>query len=451
MIYGYLLFLICSFTASASELNEFLKLSYANDPQIKKILNDKTLLNHFVTQGLEGSETLISISSETGYVSDEDENNSNLGVEISKKVLNTGSDISVSHSKTSKPGEEGTTSSIVLEQSLLQNSFGSTTRLQIKNLNLEKNIKELESIEELEDYLLVNINKYLKCKKSLMALKLAESQLTEARKIQTNLNEKFKSKVATKADLNRGELLLLNREENLVERIEDKKQFEIELVNATGKSGLLLLSNKELDSLLNKMLILYEKKKKTVKKEQIRSFIIAKNTVDVSDHNIKLAGDKQTGSLNLVVGFNRLDNTKYSTITKQDETVVGLNYTIPIGDDQAEANTQIAKIQKISNQYKQMKTNNDFESSLEQIKSDISSLSSKLKLNIKKVQLTQSLLKEETKRYSIGQLSLDKLIEIKYDSFDIENENLEIKVQYIENILRWLSETDNLIGIESQL
>lgn len=451
MILIYLFVFIFYVEGHTSEINQFLKLSYENDPEIKRILNDKKSLQFFVDQGITGNEILLTAKTETGFVSDQDQNNSSVQAGISKQFITTGTEVAVTHSETFNNLEDGTSTSVSIEQSLLRDSFGSSTRLKIDSLEAEKEVKELESVEELEQYLLSILNKYLLYKKSYIILSLAEAQVKEAKKIHKNLVEKYKLKVATLADLNRGELLLVDREENLVLKKNEKDQYESELTSIAGASALKLLSKKEFDLLLEKLIGFYENNKGAVDKEKIRSYIIAKKNLDISQYTIDVLNDESSASLSLVVGFNREDTTRFSVNNSQDEAVVGFNLSIPFGDTQADANHSAAKVNKLSHYYKQKNTDRNFENSLDKLQASLATQSSKLKLNTRKVKLTRSLLNEEMKKYSIGQLSLEELIEIKYDLFNLENENAEIKTDYIYGLFNWLSETDNLIKVVTLL
>lgn len=447
MIYLSIITLFASFSVNAIEIEQFIDLSYKNDPKIKEIINDREILKYYVDQSVENTETSLEIKSQTGYVSDQDTNNSNFEIGVTKDIATTGTNLSVSHSNFSASGEEGKTTSLKLEQSLLKNSFGSSTRLRINSLTLEQTTKELESVEQLETYLLSNLNKYLLFKKALIDFDLAKAQHLEAIKLQENLKKKYKSKIALLSDLNRGELLLLDRAQNLIEKKETKEQQELELLNVTGTKGKQLSSKAEFDFLLKKLKSLLKNKKSKVDQSKIRSFIIAKNNIEIAQKGITLSEDQSDASLELVAGYNKYDTTRFSTVTQQDETIIGLNYTIPFGDSQAKANTSVAKAQKLSKYYKKIKIKNDFETSLTKILNEITTLEKKLEISSKKITLSKSLIKEESKRYSIGQLSLEQLIDIKYTFYELEAKNLEIKTQYAYTMLNWLSMTDNLIGI----
>lgn len=444
-----LLLMYSCFTFS-SELKTFLHTSYKNDPQLKKILNDKNVLKYLVDQGLSGNEFVLSLNSETGYVSNQDENNSTLEASLTKKFITTGTNIALTHSKTIRPGQEGTTSGIRLEQSLLKDSFGSNVRLKRDSLQLQQLLGELEAAEKLEAYLLSLSSEYLNLKRLALEVQLAKSQLSQARELQRNIKRKFKSKIASIADLNRGELLVLSREENVLEKKQEFNQLKQSLVSVIGEEYSFRL-NSDLDTILNKLTNIHISIKSNVDISQTRSFIMAKKREEIASKNLDLSVKEQGASLSFVAGFNRDDSSRFSTIIKQDETVVGFKLDIPIGDSQGRANESVAKIQKLSSHYERIRSKNDFDANLKQINSNLSNLKSKLALNKRKVKLTKELLKEETKRYSIGQIDLEQLISIKNDSFDLENSGLGIQIEYMNTLFSWLALTDNLLGIESKL
>ena len=124
-----------------------------------------------------------------------------------------------------------------IEQSLYKNFLGRDVRLKKISLKHEKELGKLKVLEEYEEYLLLLANAYLDYQKAYLDAKLSEKIYHESLKLERNVRNKLKSKIANRTDMNRSRLLVLLKKEDLINKKKALDLIKKEVSKLTGLKG----------------------------------------------------------------------------------------------------------------------------------------------------------------------------------------------------------------------
>src|SRR5690606_20397996 len=108
--------------------NEFITLATKFDSNAENIVSEKLRLRFMVEQGLPTSQTLLSVQQEYGLSTTGAGTTSVLSAGISKNIITSGTQLSLSRTMTDRPDREEEVTELRVEQSLWRNSLGSTNR-----------------------------------------------------------------------------------------------------------------------------------------------------------------------------------------------------------------------------------------------------------------------------------------------------------------------------------
>jgi len=435
--------------ASFLNLREFFDLSEKNDPEFKKIFAEEEKSKYIHDQGLPSPKTTVGLEHNYGLISGSPAHSSALTGAITRDIVETGTSLSLTHSKTSRLTRKGNVTSLQIEQSLYKNIFGRDVRLQEDSLDLQTEIIKLNVLENYENYLLSILTIYLDFKKTDLDFQLAEKNYTEAQVLKENVRRKFKSNIATKTDLNRSELLVLNRKEDVINKrnLLMSKKYEIQKIIGLDHE---LSGANPIDEISSS----FEIKKidqQQQKVENLRPILIANlNQQIASKKHIQLERANDP-TFNFVAGFNHDKSTGSNTVIIRNETTVGFKLEIPLGDSKSKADAQLANVELYKTQLSFRSMVLESTRKIEDYKNKIKEFFNKIQLNKQQVQLTKSILVDEEKRYAYGKIDLEKLIETKNNYAEYRFQYQANLVEYAKNYLEWLSLNDQLIEFKNKI
>jgi outer membrane protein TolC len=362
--------------------------------------------------------------------------------ELRKEIIESGTTLSIGQSKTKRADREENTTELRLEQSLYKNFLGRDVRLKKSSLEDEQKIENLRMTENYDDYILKMANIYLDFKKSFFNMSLSEAIYNESKKLEKNVKEKYRSKVATRTDLHRIELLVVLKKEDFLIK---KRALDIYKADIEKISGMKI--NEYKPKYLKKM----QFKESPISLADIRSLKI----LELEEERLKkeevLQGRSNDPALNLIAGYNKDDSKRFSSTVKRNETVIGLRLQIPLADTKGNAAKKIA----INNYYKAQLSKKsailDFELNQSKALLKVEELSERVKSSDLKLALTKKILKEEEKRYRYGKIELEKLIETKNEYSQYRFENQEDIIDYNKSVLAYYELADQLIEMKENL
>jgi outer membrane protein TolC len=420
-------------------LEKFIELAKKHDPQFKVIFSDEEKLKYLKDQALPSDSTIFSLSKEYGVSSDDKANTSEFTGRLSQDISQTGTQFSVSHSNAIRPDREENVTKLRIEQSLYKNMFGRDVRLLMKTLGYEEELVRLQILGNYQEYLLNLFNNYFDFKQTYLDALLAQNILSDAKSLHQNVQRKYTSKIATSTDVHRSELMLLLREEELIAKDVRYKSQQQMIMSVAG-----------LDETLNPntqknyyQLMEQNQKEKSIEQLQLLQMVTLKELQAIEQVTLKDRHDDP--SLSLVAGYNKDNSRRFATTVDRDETVVGLKLDIPFGDGQAQAEAGLAKIESFKASLNKRKTMIDLQEKRKRSYEEVKQLKARLELAQKKVLIMEKIQKEDERRYLIGKIDLERLIEIKNDFAKYRYELQAQELAYSKALVQWYVLNDQLI------
>lgn len=429
----------------AKELNipGFIELLKKHDPEYKSIFADEKSAQYIVEKGLPNSQLLLSLQKENGYTSDAG-NTSDFSTTVSKDFVKTGTSVSASYMKSKQVGTNVNLTQLRVEQSILNNAFGRDVRLQASALEAEKESTLLQVQENYETYLEEGISVFLDFKQAYQSMNLAKTIYDEARKLEKNIKSRHSSRVATDTDLARGELLVLERQENYLDEQRNFTEMKKNIQTLTGNAFTDILPADQGD--IVRVLEQLFSKSKTIQGDETRNYLIAQMTESIKDKEYTLAKRANNPNLNIVAGFNRDESERYNATANRNEAVIGVKLDIPLFDDQQEATTASLGVEKYKAEMTKRKALITYRNESNDLRNKIETLKMRVEIGRKKIKVTKTILEQEKRRYKIGRIDLETLIDTVSDYATSRTELNSYEVQYAKTMIQWLSLNDNLIS-----
>lgn len=439
-----LLFLSFSplYSSEHLSLDKFLDLTIKNSPSLKQVKEEKRRSQYILEEGLPSREVLLQLSSQKGYGSDS-EQTSNFNASLEKNFIQSGTQISLSHTENVRPDREEKVSSLLIEQPLLKNSFGKDTRLLKSSLEEEEELIKLNALETQEEILKNWIVIYLEYLQSYLDYKLSIDLLSKAKSLQKDVRHRAKNFIANTTDLKRSQLQLLDSEEQVLSK---KKSYQEKLEQIHHLIGL-KIKDWQPDK-VDELILKFEKNYHSMTKEKKpsrRSNLIAEKSISKLKKLETLSKREFSPSLNLIAGYNKDNSQRFSTTIKRDEAIIGLSLEVPLGKSKRKVNQALAEIETNKALLaKELLEQN--ENLLNQnIKHQITELQNKKDITKKKIDLIKKILNEEERRYQKGQLELERVIELRSQLSQYQFEYQNQRIEYIKQLVQWLSEQDQLL------
>ena len=437
------LLLLIIFPVLAKEtltLEQFVELAKKNDPSLEKILLEKKHMEFIVDQGLPEREFLLELKNEYGIPDDNSAKDNSWSATLSKEIIESGTKISISQSDSESTFQQAKTTQVKVEQPLLRNFFGLENRLLKASLLGEKEMVQLEMMENYEDYLALIIKTYLEYAQAYLNKNLSEEIYQELLTLKRNVMAKYQKKVANSTDVDRINLEVILQKEDIIQKsilLENKQQ---EIKKIISKDDLLPAPEVEID---------IEQRfnfSPTYNPEQIRRLLLAKRQEEIGRSKLDMEKRSILPELNLIAGQSREESTRYTNKTDRTETLVGVELTIPLGTSTKKANIQSSALQLANSQIESKIAFADFTKKAKQLQAELEQLQEQLRLGKEKISIASRILKDELRRYTYGTKQLEELI-------DTRNKLSEYRFTYHSNLLSynkvmvdWLNLTDRLLA-----
>lgn len=423
----------------------FHQLMKANDPTYKNFEIDYKKYGHQINANLPTPATQISISQENGFNSDTDQNTDVLTGEISKSFVSTGTNLSLSHSKTTRPDRQENVSKLRVEQSLYKNYFGKNIKLQEEALSKEQEVGDLEFKENQEGFLAKNLKSYFYLGKLKNDSDLSKQIYEESKKLNSTVASKRRLKIATETDVNRSRL----QDVVYFDDFQTKKNLydrQLMLIAQNIKFDLFDISKDELKILESKLEAAL--KGHSFDLSKIRSIQVSRLNEQSNLKKFESSKRYNLPEVKLVVGYNQDDSTRFATRIERNETVVGVGIDIPLGDSRGKAQKELAHIDHLKSLNEFQLTSINMQNQILEKKSQLALRKQKYENDLKKIKLIKNILKDEERRFQIGKIDLETLINVKNNYATYRLNLVDSHYQYIENLIDYLNLVDRLEFIE---
>lgn len=447
----FLLFLSLSFFSYAQELpsldstlklDDFLNKAKQHDPQLQSIVADRMKMKYLTDLNLPSRQLLLSVKNEYGFTRDEDPTTV-LSATISKPLLESGTVISVGKTMTERPDRSEDVTQMRVEQALYRNAFGRQVREKIENLEKEKSVIELQVIEAYEDYLSRIIQSYLDLTLAYLnyqsSLRLKKETLT----LLDNVTRKKRQNIASGTDLKRARLQTALRTENELQsraNLETLSGGVRRIIGETSDTSYIPDLSINMEERLNNINIDIEK---FLRVSRSRTIYDQQENIRATD--LKIVKENLKPSANLLLGFNIDNSQRFSTPINREEAVIGVNVDIPFDNSVVNAQIQEASYELLKAKLARKSFQDAIRESLIVIRNQILRQRELLKVSREKRDLSSEIVKEQTRRYLIGRVTLDRLIEDRNHEAQYEFAYQSELINLNKLIVQWLALTDQLV------
>ena len=411
---------------------------------LKVVIGLKFLLD----ESLPNRQALIEIDHERSLGEEDSNDVSVLSGRVSKEIIESGTKISVAHLKTTRPNRKENVTELRVEQDLYKNLFGRDTRLKKRALKDEEEIVRIQFLEDYEKYLSTILAEYLDYQKAYLDKKLADFNLSEAKRFYKSIKNKKLKKIASQTDLDKRNLqLLLRKEAVFIKKTEVEKRWK-KIEKIIGQSKTKAPSR----NLFSKIFEHYRSQgSQATSTEKMRAFKIAELKSGIAKKNLTLAKREKNPSLSLLAGYDIDNSERFSSTTDRNGMVVGFKLKIPIGDTQGSAKVKSAAYNvskaKIALSLRRL----TIETEMNELGLKIKELQKRKDLTSNKIKVSKKILGQERRRYGFGKVSLDDVISLEsnYTRYQFQKQSEELELG--KKLLSWLALNDKLLEIKEKL
>ncbi len=424
-------------------LEDFIELARKNDPNIQKIINQKLQIRFNKDLVLPNRQFLLTVENLYGLQVG-GRTTSQLTGTLTKEFHHTGTSLSVSQSKNIQTDREEDTLNLRLEQSLYKNAFGSQTRLLDKRLSQEDELLILQTAEAYEDYIAELSRKYLDLELLVLDRASAESIYKDALTIQKNIENKKRSGIAAQVEVDRIRLQALQKQ---TEVLKITSEIEAQIQELQSLLGIKELNLPTPDP--NKDLLIGKEQKVPSPETllQIRSMRILAFEKSIPELNLTFEKNQSGPSLNLVLGQRYDQSTRFTTSTNRNETLLGFNFELPLGDSSQNANLERARYQLGQAEIDQVLSQRLLISNLTSLQQKILRQREIVSISGQKFELAKKVLAGEKVRYQNGRVDLETLVQSQNALSEHQLDSHSQRTTLNKLALEWLQLTDQLVSL----
>ena len=454
---GLILF---SFTLTASEKNkvkddikvsneillieEFIEKVSKNDVFFDEILIEQLTLNYRKDLTLPVRDIVLSVKGQYEFFLSQHREDPSVIISLSKLFPYTGTDISVSYENV--PSFSSTVSGsqlqFLISQPIAENAFGKATRLKDKIVGIEIDVIRYQIVEAYEDYLASLISIYYDWYAAYGKMKISEISYKENLKLQDNIYEREKQKIALAVDVNKVELLVLGKKEDLIGLTESYNNL-INLVKKAVRCPEEVSLIPSDPDYYQDFDVVFERDYEKFTKES-RTYDILDLLENKSSLEVKKNADDLMPSTNLLIGY-KIDGDKWKIRNEDNLFYAGISVDWPFSDQVEKAEYEVARIEyrktKLSNQNKYL----ELYTNLKNIHLGINREKELIIIADKKLRLSIDIFKDEAENYSFGKITLNDYIVAVNRVDQVKFSKISHILQLKKYLVEWMRLTDNLV------
>lgn len=428
---------------SALTLKDFIEQATRNDVTFETILIDQLALQYRRDILLPDSDVIMDVKYQYNFYLDQDRNNPEATISLSKLFPYNGTELSLSYSKASSTFSTTDDSSLqfLISQPIAKNAFGKGTRLQDKIIGIENDISRYQIVEAYEDYLASLTAAYYNWYSAYENLKVGQASYKSNQKLMKNMLDRQRQKIALPIDVNKMELLLIAKKENVIVLQEIYDTYTNLIFKAIRHKGASPYIPVKPGRPVSNVQYEQDYKNFTQNSRTYRALHLLEQQGTLE---VKKAADDLLPSTNLLLGY-QLEGEDWGIRNNESSYFAGISLRWPIGHSVDKAKQHIAQIEHkktvLSNQnkYEDLRTN------LKNLFLQIQREQKLITVAQKKIILAEAILKDEAENYSFGKVTLNDYI----DAVNRVDENrfsyTEHSVQLNKLLVEWLRLTDQLV------
>ena len=425
-------------------LKSFIQLATKNDSTFESILIDQLSLQYRRDILLPDSDVIMDVKYQHHFYLNQNSNNPESSISLSKLFPYNGTQLSLSYNKStsSLAIADDSTLQFLITQPIAKNAFGNGTVLQEKIIGIENDIRRYQIIEAYEDYLASLTVAYYNWYSAYENLKVGRLSYNSNKKLMVNMLDRQKQKIALPIDVNKMELLLTGKRENLIvlqEIYDSYANLVLKSIRHKSKTIYIPATSTRPASNIN-FKSDYNKFTTESRTYQTLNLLEQQGTLEVEK-----SADDLLPSTNLLLGY-KLEGKEWAIRDQERSYFAGISLRWPIGRSVDKAKQSVAKIEHkktiLSNQnkYEDLRTN------LKNLYLQVQREKKLISIAKKKVSLAGKILKDEAENYSFGKVTLNDYIV----AVNLVDENrfsyTEHNVQLNKLLIEWLRLTDQLVN-----
>lgn len=424
-------------------LSEFVQLAAKNDPAFEAILIDRLALQYRRDILLPDRDLILEVKHQYQYYIDQDRSSPQTSLSLGKLFPFSGADVSLSYSKawSSASATDESTLQFLISQPIARNAFGKGLKMQDKIIGIENDVLRYQIIEAYEDYLASLTAAYYNWYSAYENLKVGQAALNSNMKLLDNILERQRQKIALPIDVNKMELSLTAKRENLVVLQEIYDSLSNLVLKSVGHPGEAQYIPVEPPTPAQAVQFDQDYRQFT---EDSRTYRMLRLLEQQGTLEVAKAADDLLPSTNLLLGY-QVDGEDWGIRNPDRSYFAGISLRWPIGRTVDKAKYEIAKIEQKKtllsnrNKYEELQTN------LRNLYQQIVREQQLVAISEKKIRLAEAVLRDETENYSFGKVTLNDYI-FAVNSVD------ENRFKYTEHtvarnklMVEWLRLTDRLV------
>lgn len=426
-------------------LDEFIKLSCKNDKVFQEILKDELMLEYQKVLAFPAGNIIMSVTAQYDLaLGEEEESGPQASISLSKLFPKIGTTISAEYSSSfsSIANKNRSQFTFSISQPIARNAFGKANRLLEKIAGIEMDMALHQVVEAYEDYLASLIKTYYSWYSAFANLKTGKVSYKDNLRLLKNIKAKQRNRIALQTDVNKIQLQVLAKRENIV-TLSNNYYLLLNLVEQA-------INHRGKESLIPVEPALYKKTEMSLD-EDYKKFTDKSRTYKVLrllEKQGKMKVDKYANDLlpsaNLILGYN-IKGEDFKLRGKQSKIFAGIALEHSFFGRHENAQHKISKIELD-------KTKLSFTNKHRQLYMDINNLYRQMEkekklisLADKKISLAKDILKDEKKNYSYGRIKLNDLISAENTLEENKFNKIYHSIQLYTLKIEWLRLTDQLI------
>lgn len=425
-------------------VDKFITLAAKNDTVFSEILIDELVLKYREDLIMQPNDIILSVLGEHQIRLDDDETGKEMSASLEKLFRLTGTEISAGYSASSDyTNDKDSSITALISQPIAKNAFGTIDRLTVRGIEIENDITKHQIAEAYEDYLSALIKLYFNWYSTYERLQTGKKSYSENLKLLDNVKERKRSRIALDIDVNKVRLQVLAKKENLVALENDYSSFYILIKTAIRHQG-----PEEFKPAIPEN---YAYRKVSFDSEypifesDSRTYRVLDLLEDKAGIDLRKYTNNLLPSTDLYVSFSA-DGSDYSLKDKSEEVYAGISLEFPITLSRERAQYQTSKILDDKTRLSSANTRVKLKAELTNLAEQIASEQKLIGLAQEKIEIANSILDDEIENYSLGQVTLNDLIQVVNQLENNEfNETLHTARRGVL-VVEWLRLTDKLIS-----
>ncbi len=431
--------------ATVLTLNEFIKKASAHGT-FKEILLQELVLKYNRILGTPQIQLLLDTGAQYGLnLGDENRGYLSGSVSLSSLFPVSGTTLSLEYDTAPAAATNTQTSSIGLkvEQSVLKNAFGASSRLQELMAGNEETLARYQILEAYEDYLAQVIDYYIEWNISYQNMLYKEKSLNAGKTLLNLTKRKQQYGIALPLDVNKATLQTLSDQEQLNQARDsyESSRKRVALLIGLGGGEFPYIPG-EFNPAVNDPQL----------KRQQQMFLSRSRTIKMLDlllriakQELDLALDDLLPTATVYTAYNLTGDDFLPANSTSSDLELGFSLSLPLFNTQANAKAEIQKNSLDKTALSGMNQKEELGLQLDTLLQTITFLRAQLDLAEQKLKIARLIVDQEQVQYNQGRAGLNDLLNA-YQTLDSINQSrLQTMSDLAKNYIEWLRFTDSLV------